>query len=133
MTTQSTEARLREPAWKRIYALFNKHGMSAPPTRLRDELVMHLLACDREQDALAAPAQSPWREIESAPKDLTEILGSDGEDVFVMQFEMHAQPGFWSRDVNDFLGNSNGPDLRRRMEVFPTHWMPLPPPPSGGE
>lgn len=34
----------REPAWKRINALFAKHGLNPPPTRLRDELVAHLLA-----------------------------------------------------------------------------------------
>lgn len=31
-----------QPAWAQIVDLFNRHGLSAPPTKLRDELVVHL-------------------------------------------------------------------------------------------
>lgn len=37
------------PAWERINSLFAKHGLLPPPTRLRDELVMHLLAYEKDQ------------------------------------------------------------------------------------
>jgi hypothetical protein len=36
------------PAWKQIVDLFKAHGLAEPPTRLRDELVVHLVAY-REQ------------------------------------------------------------------------------------
>jgi hypothetical protein len=32
------------PAWQEINWLFAKHGLAPPPTRLRDELVAHLIA-----------------------------------------------------------------------------------------
>lgn len=32
------------PAWQEIDRLFQRHGLQPPPYRLRDELVMHLLA-----------------------------------------------------------------------------------------
>lgn len=38
------EAEPAAPAWLRINRLFQKHGLPVPPTRLRDELVAHLLA-----------------------------------------------------------------------------------------
>lgn len=43
-----------KPAWQRINDLFARHGLNPPPTRLRDELVMHLLAHDREECAARA-------------------------------------------------------------------------------
>lgn len=33
-----------KPEWQQIVDLFKKHGLEAPPTRLRDELVTHLVA-----------------------------------------------------------------------------------------
>lgn len=57
MSEQQTEATPRshghtyhdqaEPAWKRINALFAMHGLRPPPSPLRDELVCHLVAHDR--------------------------------------------------------------------------------------
>lgn len=44
----------RRRAWQRINDLFARHGLQPPPTRLRDELVMHLLAYDREECAARA-------------------------------------------------------------------------------
>jgi hypothetical protein len=38
----------QKPAWQAIEDLFARHGMASPPTRLRDELVSHLVA-HREQ------------------------------------------------------------------------------------
>lgn len=33
-----------KPAWREIVELFARHGLTPPPTRLRDELVDHLLS-----------------------------------------------------------------------------------------
>lgn len=40
----SAAAPPQKPAWQEINDLFARHGLPAPPTRLRDELVCHLLA-----------------------------------------------------------------------------------------
>jgi len=62
-----------------------------------------------------------WQPIETAPKDGTEILGSDGvartsiqwDGEFLDRWEL-AWPGAYAEDVS----------------FYPTHWMPLPDPPK---
>jgi hypothetical protein len=71
--------------------------------------------------ALTQPAPSPWRPIETAPKDGTVVLvfaaARDGLSAFQCTAAYHEDAG-WCVD-----------ELREA-----THWMPLPPPPEkGGE
>ncbi len=57
---------------------------------------------------------SPWRPIETAPKDGSEMILSFGE---------HMTVGKWEQD---FGGNWIESDSRDVIEPKPTHWMPLP-------
>jgi hypothetical protein len=69
---------------------------------------------------------SGWQPIETAPKDLTEVLvyDADRDGVFVAQYESNAQPPYWSYDTHDLVFNARSGELMK-----PTHWMPLPSPP----
>jgi hypothetical protein len=65
-----------------------------------------------------------WRPIETAPKDQTRILVSKvGGDVRTASWASKAYGGGWWDD--DFPLETSS---RSRN---PTHWMPLPEPPSG--
>jgi hypothetical protein len=74
-----------------------------------------------------------WREIESAPKDGTPILISGG--TFCHPDSMGGPEPFrgvsiarWDRFWNEWSGNPTSHDDCLSHE--PTHWMPLPPPPT---
>jgi hypothetical protein len=62
------------------------------------------------------PPPSAWRPIETAPKDGTPILVTNGKK--------HAAVYWWPMV---WMGTTNN-----GMKE-PTHWMPLPPPPEKGE
>lgn len=76
-------------------------------------------------------AETKWQPIESAPKDGRVVLvtGCNGFD--------RVLPAWWvdeSEVIKSFAGwrgvvNRCGPNLI----ADPTHWMPLPDPPTGGE
>lgn len=76
----------------------------------------------RSADALAsprAPQPTTWQPIESAPKDGTCVL---------LAYRV-------SRLASTTVGWFNGEKWRdeENTDLGPTHWMPLPDPPSGGE
>lgn len=58
-------------------------------------------------------SDSAWRDIETAPKDGTRVLVFDGVVVIAR---------FWGGAFR--VGDLPGSDC------YPTHWMPLPPPPE---
>jgi len=63
-----------------------------------------------------------WQPIETAPKDGTNILvfENDNEsDAEVMIANYYGGNGHWSISWDD-----------RGIEINPTHWMPLPKPPT---
>jgi hypothetical protein len=65
---------------------------------------------------------SEWQPIETAPKDLTEVLVYCPQTgVTVAQFENRAVKPYWNLDTLDLS--------RERNECWPTHWMHLPTPP----
>lgn len=70
-----------------------------------------------------------WRPIETAPTDGTNILiaeadrGSCGEAYY--DYNADRQRWYWAN-----TGAGDYPDPR---EPFPTHWMPMPHPPSDRE
>ncbi len=70
-------------------------------------------------------AQQQWRPIESAPRDGKELIGWDGKDMFVCR---------WIKGYNvwgheSYQGHPNH-SVKVFGEVYPTHWMPKPPPPE---
>lgn len=67
-----------------------------------------------------------WPTIETAPKDGTSILGWNGDEFCICRwyrqsFHKHPKP-YWD------LGNGYSEKYARANQ--PTHWMPLPPPPT---
>jgi hypothetical protein len=62
---------------------------------------------------------SQWQPIETAPKDYCTALVADSETVWLAWYSDH--DGDWHDATQD---DSN------HDEVYPTHWMPLPDPPS---
>jgi hypothetical protein len=74
-------------------------------------------------------AQPKWQPIETAPKDGTGILGFLGS---ASPFRDSSQACYWfkARGQGDWR-SYRYPD--GFVIVYPTHWMPLPPDPSGRE
>lgn len=71
---------------------------------------------------------SEWQDIESAPEDL-EVLASDGESVATAAQTrplswVYSAGGKYVWQGSDERGGIMG------LEFSPTHWMPLPTPPS---
>ena len=63
-----------------------------------------------------------WKPIETAPKDGTRILLATNDYVFEgywHQYSPHCD-GWWKVSDIENLGNT----------IYPTHWMPLPEPPT---
>jgi hypothetical protein len=85
---------------------------------------------------------SEWKPIESAPRDQTWILAwlplrssKKGGEVILTQWYVHwlngkpntsRAPEWRQDDMHGGFGGYSGP-------IEPTHWMPLPPPPTGDE
>lgn len=93
---------------------------SAPPPSV-ESLYAGLAADVAElKRTLQAAVASQWKPIESAPKDGTEILGYAGGDVAGV--EWRTRWGYWSLLVCGAHAEDG--------EWWPTHWMPIPPPPE---
>lgn len=71
-----------------------------------------------------------WRDMESAPKDGTDVLiGHAGERWVCSGYLLHDRgDGYWleTGDVDDGSPGSGN-------YLYPTHWMPLPAPPTEPE
>lgn len=65
-------------------------------------------------------SEQEWQPIESAPKDKTWYLVSDGFDVWYVNYDV-ATHDWWSKRHGSVVIN-NG--------IEPTNWMPLPQPPK---
>jgi hypothetical protein len=64
-----------------------------------------------------------WQPIETAPRDGTHVLGYEDGEMTVIHWSDHPptssyKGGYW----NNIYCNDG--------EWWPTHWMPLPPPPT---
>jgi hypothetical protein len=96
------------------------------------------LAAAKLQQSLTAirQLQQPWQGMESAPKDGTWIITTDGKDV---------TPGCWADDSPEYGSGDVGwcfGDERwggvlyegiNLMDPQPTHWTPLPHAPEPGQ
>lgn len=86
---------------------------------------------------LASPAAQEWQPIETAPKDGTEILLTNGKTVAEGQWcdeepyirEYRDADGRWI-DQQESDGFEGWMDWSGGMKPDPTHWMPLPPAPT---
>jgi hypothetical protein len=67
---------------------------------------------------------SEWQPIETAPKDAGSLVVWNGERYAVAEWTDYY--GWWEKR-KDPLGEPYG------IRPQPTHWMPLPPPPSAPE
>jgi hypothetical protein len=77
------------------------------------------------QDALSQPPQSPWRLIETAPKDGTDILLWTCQGI-IQGYWRH---GAWDQSIiYSTYDGAGGP----AFEAQPTHWQPLLQPPTEG-
>lgn len=77
---------------------------------------------------------SEWQPIETAPKDGTPILvfspyekRDEPTNIIVARYGTANGEEFWDY-CEEMLSNVSG-----EIDPSPTHWMPLPPPPKGGE
>ena len=90
-------------------------------SKVRMLKTMHAL-CD---SALAACDESPWRSMESAPKDGTDIMLAAPGRVTCGEWIVPNTPEW---DDDPFWGSWGG---NFSEENPPTHWMPLPAAPDG--
>lgn len=67
-----------------------------------------------------------WQTIESAPKDGTEFLASDGRHFEVLNQPPGCELGVWAQ-IRPGTGVWSGSSVRH---TDPTHWKPLPKPPA---
>lgn len=93
-------------------------------------------AGDAERDDTEESIDMEWKTIDSAPKDDTPVLVwgdcSGWRGQFARVCATYSQ-GQW-RIYGPILGEPNGDGKTRQWlgEIHPTHWMPLPEPPSKG-
>ena len=68
-----------------------------------------------------------WKPIESAPKDGTKVLVY--RPIFVDRYITEIGIDWWDK----WDGAPEGCWMKSRVDVQPTHWMPLPKPMEGGD
>jgi hypothetical protein len=67
-----------------------------------------------------------WHSIETAPKDGTEILVTDGKEVCPCFYSISDNP-----DYDSFVRSSGSEPIDCvAPNLDPTHWMPMPKPPK---
>ncbi len=72
-----------------------------------------------------------WQPIETAPRDGTRILATDGVEVSTTHWE-----DCWAchAEIAHGPGDDGGWTIYDHHEEWnPTHWMPLPPPPGAAD
>lgn len=91
------------------------------------DVIVQALARHRQQAERDTLARIEWRDIESAPKDWTDVL------VFSPEHEGFNCGGVFSAfyDTDEACWFTHAPGHNIRLN--PTHWMPLPPAPEAGQ
>ncbi len=98
----------------------HRHGQSVSKRRLDDLANAQV----EYEEAMSACDESPWRSMESAPKDGKYILIRHGDwvpDIAGWRDERSARPGVMAVPPGWFT--VAGP---RSRILEPTHWMPMP-------
>ncbi len=74
-----------------------------------------------------------WKDIESIPRDGTEVLATDGYDVFTVKYvkSKHSiQSGYLARSSNDDFWNKGNRCRHRDERMYVTKWCHKPTPPT---
>jgi hypothetical protein len=115
------------------------HGVLIPCedlTEAADEIdrLRRVVSFRQRAERLSDQAQSAWRPIETAPRDGTVILlgnvGSEPRPAYYGLAPRSFGAGADKRFPWTFLDCTNGVNHCTDDELGPTHWMPLPAPPS---
>lgn len=69
-----------------------------------------------------------WRDIETAPKDGTMLMLADMHGVGAGYWKPAKRRPYWCAVIYTSAGDWD--DHREDFIMRPTHWMPLPPPPT---
>lgn len=77
-----------KPAWEQVLDLFKKHGAPPPPTKLRDELVAHLVAYRAERAGGHAPFLG-YAVLNTKRGGL--VLNTDEDQAFVWDDQVEAE------------------------------------------
>lgn len=71
----------------------------------------------QRNEALTKLRERHWQPIDTAPQDGTEIIGTNGVDVFMCVFNDPHCYGVWAYSYDSGAVE---------VEPVPTHWMPVP-------
>lgn len=74
-------------------------------------------------------AFTAWQPIETAPRDGSLILGTDGLNVGAMWWDPAREPGYPWAFVGEWMGKAQE-NAWQEGQHGPKHWMPLPAPPK---
>ena len=96
-------------------------GIFAEAIHERCGLLLRALK-QREARVRELEAAQEWQPIETAPKDGTSVLISNGVSVGEAHYEEYAEGWFWA--------GGHSTDAVDYKVWTPTHWRPLPPPPK---
>lgn len=118
--TLKDEHRLRLNQLRDAQMTASRSAMIRHDTRTSDECLKNIEAIDAA--LLAHPEAHGWQPIETAPKDEDVLLylPDDGETEVAVGHE--AEGNWYPQDVSTLGG--------RPFPFQPTHWQPLPPPPT---
>lgn len=104
------------------------------PIAASERILADLLSAPESVRMELAALLNPWRQIETAPKDGTHILVLSAKGAHVSLWEEWLPPdgagGFWGIQIGDGDNACDPTWDHNVVSLKPTHWLPLPAPPS---
>lgn len=95
-----------------------EHDSDRNLLKVSRRLLPTILAENQALRARVAEVENPWRPMNEAPRDGTRVVGATEYGAVIVWFDEDG----WYSDFSAFP-----------MRPGPTHWMPLPPIPSGDD
>lgn len=74
-----------------------------------------------------------WRPMETAPIDAAIIVAVPSIRHHQMEVSYAVGEACWSDDEGSFYWANNDPSDTWGGPIYPTHWMPMPAPPTSGD